>query len=175
MTDIDYDTWMLSGSSVMRDGVTIMNNYRCDLDSLGVGTRVGMMRHSDGSLHYYVNGEDQGTACENLPPGKSWVVTYIVSLSSDLFRHSESLCVLLLYLGTCVLSQNPVLLTPTLVRHICFIHGPYWIFTLLLSLGISPWILPQIEESHFPHQKIYTLFWSQFLVHPVYSGSYSVQ
>lgn len=69
MTDIDYDTWMLSGSSVMRDGVTVMNNYRCDLDSLVVGTRVGMMRHPDGSLHYYVNGEDQGTACENLPPG----------------------------------------------------------------------------------------------------------
>lgn len=71
MTDIDYDTWMLSGSSVMRDGVTVMNNYRCDLDSLVVGTRVGMMRHPDGSLHYYVNGEDQGVACENLPPGMS--------------------------------------------------------------------------------------------------------
>ena len=70
MTDIDYDTWMLSGSSVMRDGITVMNNYRCDLDSLGVGTRIGMMRHADGTLHYYVNGEDQGTACENLPQGK---------------------------------------------------------------------------------------------------------
>ena len=69
MTDIDYDTWMLSGSSVMRNGITIMNNYTFDLDKLRVGTRVGMMRHSDGSLHYYVNGEDQGAACSNLPFG----------------------------------------------------------------------------------------------------------
>ncbi|XP_076042886.1 neuralized-like protein 4 isoform X2 [Oratosquilla oratoria] len=67
MTDIDYDTWMLSGSSVMRDGVTIMNNYKCDLDSLTVGTCIGMMRHSDGGLHIYINGEDQGVTCENLP------------------------------------------------------------------------------------------------------------
>lgn len=78
MTDIDYDTWMLSGSSVMRDGVTVMNNYRCDLDSLVVGTRVGMMRHLDGSLHYYVNGEDQGTACENLPPGMFDMVSVLL-------------------------------------------------------------------------------------------------
>ncbi|KAB7508105.1 Neuralized-like protein 4 [Armadillidium nasatum] len=73
MTDIDYETWMLSGSSVMRNGVTIMNNYPCDLDSLGVGTRIGMMRHSDGTLHYYVNGEDQGAACGNLKSGL-WAV-----------------------------------------------------------------------------------------------------
>ncbi|XP_071449160.1 neuralized-like protein 4 [Hetaerina americana] len=68
MTDIDHDTWMLSGSSVMQDGVTVRNGYRCDLDSLEVGSRIGMMRHVDGSLHYYVNGEDQGMACESIPP-----------------------------------------------------------------------------------------------------------
>ena len=27
----------------------------------------GMMRHFDGSLHYTINGEDQGVACENIP------------------------------------------------------------------------------------------------------------
>ena len=69
MTDIDYDTWMLSGSSVMMNGVTIKNNYACDLDSLVIGTRIGMMRHADATLHYYVNGIDQGVACTNLPPG----------------------------------------------------------------------------------------------------------
>lgn len=27
MTDIDYDTWMLSGAAVMQDGATIKNGY----------------------------------------------------------------------------------------------------------------------------------------------------
>ena len=35
MTDIDYDTWMLSGSAVMRDGQTVRNGYCCDLNTLG--------------------------------------------------------------------------------------------------------------------------------------------
>lgn len=68
MTDIDYDTWMLSGSAVMQDGQTVRNSYCCDLDTLSVGSRLGMMRHLDGSLHYTINGEDQGIACENIPP-----------------------------------------------------------------------------------------------------------
>jgi neuralized-like protein 4 len=44
MTDIDYDTWMLSGSAVMRDGQTVRNGYCCDLDTLSVGSRLGMVR-----------------------------------------------------------------------------------------------------------------------------------
>ncbi|XP_031830044.2 neuralized E3 ubiquitin protein ligase 4 [Nomia melanderi] len=68
MTDIDHDTWMLSGSNVMRDGVTVRNNYACDLDKVVEGNRIGMMRCSDGSLHYYLDGVDQGSACTGLPP-----------------------------------------------------------------------------------------------------------
>ncbi|XP_015586465.1 neuralized-like protein 4 [Cephus cinctus] len=67
MTDIDHDTWMLSGSTVMRDGVTVRNNYSCDLDKLMEGNRIGMMRHPDTSLHYYLDGVDQGVACTGLP------------------------------------------------------------------------------------------------------------
>ncbi|KAL3244923.1 hypothetical protein MRX96_018505 [Rhipicephalus microplus] len=66
MTDITHDTWMLSGSAIMRNGNTVRNGYKCDLDQLGVGSRVGMMRDSDGCLHYFVNGEDQGVACRNI-------------------------------------------------------------------------------------------------------------
>ncbi|XP_075541254.1 neuralized E3 ubiquitin protein ligase 4 isoform X3 [Dermacentor variabilis] len=66
MTDITHDTWMLSGSTIMRNGNTVRNGYKCDLDQLGVGSRVGMMRDSDGCLHYFVNGEDQGVACRNI-------------------------------------------------------------------------------------------------------------
>lgn len=69
MTDIDYETWMLSGSAVMQDGQTVKNGYCCDLDSLGAGSRLGMMRSAeDGSLHYTINGEDQGIAIECVPP-----------------------------------------------------------------------------------------------------------
>ncbi|XP_043280017.1 neuralized-like protein 4 isoform X2 [Venturia canescens] len=68
MTDIDHDTWMLSGSTVMRDGVTLRNHYACDLDKLTEGNRIGMMRCADSSLHYYLDGVDQGAACTGLPP-----------------------------------------------------------------------------------------------------------
>ncbi|XP_038624144.1 neuralized-like protein 4 [Tachyglossus aculeatus] len=70
MTDIDYDTWMLSGTAIMQDGNTMRNNYGCDLDSLGTGSRIGMMRTAKGDLHYFINGLDQGVACSGLPPGK---------------------------------------------------------------------------------------------------------
>ncbi|XP_072447616.1 neuralized-like protein 4 isoform X4 [Chiloscyllium punctatum] len=68
MTDIDYDTWMLSGTAIMQDGNTMRNNYGCDLDSLTTGSRIGMMRSLNGDLHYYINGVDQGVACLGLPP-----------------------------------------------------------------------------------------------------------
>ncbi|CAB0034689.1 unnamed protein product [Trichogramma brassicae] len=67
MTDIDYDTWMLSGMTVMLDGAAVRNNYACDLDKLCEGNRIGMMRWPDGSLHYYLDGVDQGAACTGLP------------------------------------------------------------------------------------------------------------
>ncbi|KAJ7313244.1 hypothetical protein JRQ81_004526 [Phrynocephalus forsythii] len=70
MTDIDYDTWMLSGTAIMQDGNTMRNNYGCDLDSLTTGSRIGMMRTVKGDLHYFINGVDQGVACSGLPPGK---------------------------------------------------------------------------------------------------------
>merc|ERR550532_454855 len=69
MTDIDYDTWMLSGSAVMRDGQTVRNGYCCDLDTLSVGSRLGMVRTREGTLRYTINGVDQGVAIDNVPPG----------------------------------------------------------------------------------------------------------
>ncbi|XP_066296523.1 neuralized-like protein 4 isoform X1 [Branchiostoma lanceolatum] len=69
MTDIDYDTWMLSGSAVMQDGSTIRNGYQLDLDTLTGGSRLGMMRTSNGEMHFFVNGVDQGVACTDVPPG----------------------------------------------------------------------------------------------------------
>ena len=53
----------------MQDGATVRNGYRLDLDSLVVGSHIGMMRASDGTLHFYLNGEDQGVACTDIPTG----------------------------------------------------------------------------------------------------------
>ncbi|GFR92101.1 neuralized-like protein 4 [Elysia marginata] len=69
MTDIEHDTWMLSGSAIMQDGATIRNGYPLDLDSLTVGSRVGMMRCTDGTLHYYLDGVDQGVASTDIACG----------------------------------------------------------------------------------------------------------
>ncbi|KAI0236390.1 Neuralized-like protein 4 [Lamellibrachia satsuma] len=69
MTDIDHDTWMLSGSAIMQDGSTTRNRYSLDLDLLTVRSRVGMMRCSDGTLHYFLDGIDQGVAGNDIPSG----------------------------------------------------------------------------------------------------------
>ncbi|XP_061423176.1 LOW QUALITY PROTEIN: neuralized-like protein 4 [Lethenteron reissneri] len=67
MTDIDHDTWMLSGTAIMRDGNTVCNSYGSDLDRLGFGSRIGMLRSRHGALHYFINGVDQGPAATGLP------------------------------------------------------------------------------------------------------------
>ncbi|XP_061768430.1 neuralized-like protein 4 [Nerophis ophidion] len=97
MTDIDYDTWMLSGTSIMQDGNTMRNNYGCDLDSLTSGSRIGMMRSATGDLHYYINGVDQGVACSGLPSEVFAVVDLYgqcvqVSITSSSGPLDNSLC-----------------------------------------------------------------------------------
>ncbi|KAK1889948.1 Neuralized-like protein 4 [Dissostichus eleginoides] len=97
MTDIDYDTWMLSGTAVMQDGNTMRNNYGCDLDSLTTGSRIGMMRSASGDLHYYINGVDQGVACTGLPPEVYAVIDLYgqcvqVSITSSSGPLDNSLC-----------------------------------------------------------------------------------
>lgn len=62
MTDLDHDTIMLSGSSIMQGGNTVTNKFNCNLDDLNVGSRVGVMRKSDGTLHYFIDGVDVGIA-----------------------------------------------------------------------------------------------------------------
>ncbi|XP_065806453.1 neuralized-like protein 4 isoform X4 [Labrus bergylta] len=97
MTDIDYDTWMLSGTAIMQDGNTMRNNYGCDLDSLTTASRIGMMRSATGDLHYYINGIDQGVACTGLPPEVFAVIDLYgqcvqVSITSSSGPLDNSLC-----------------------------------------------------------------------------------
>ena len=69
MTDLARGTWVVSSASVIQDGETIMNGYACDLDKLSAGSRLGLMRKADGTLHFFVNGEDCGAAASSVPPG----------------------------------------------------------------------------------------------------------
>lgn len=57
----------------MKDGHTTLDEYGQDLDQLAEGDRVGVMRTSNGVLHIYVNGVDQGAAATNIP-SKVWAV-----------------------------------------------------------------------------------------------------
>ncbi|XP_053378607.1 neuralized-like protein 4 [Mercenaria mercenaria] len=62
-------TWVMSGSSVLKDGHSMIEEYGCDLDQLSEGDVVGVMRSSNGELHFFVNGIDQGTAATDIPAG----------------------------------------------------------------------------------------------------------
>ncbi|XP_072930436.1 neuralized-like protein 4 isoform X2 [Epargyreus clarus] len=61
-TDLNYDTYILSGAAMMKDGECVKSGYPLDLDTITVGSRVGMMWHADRSLHYYLDGMDMGKA-----------------------------------------------------------------------------------------------------------------
>ena len=36
-----------------------------------MGSRLGLARLADSTLHVYINGEDQGVACDGVPPSES--------------------------------------------------------------------------------------------------------
>ncbi len=73
MTDLVSGAWMVSGASVLQNGITIKNGYACDLDKLEEGSRLGIMRKSGGSLHFFVNGQDCGAAATSVPSGTDFV------------------------------------------------------------------------------------------------------
>ena len=58
----------------MHNGVSIIDDYGQSLDKLKVGDTVGVMRKSNGNLHFFVNGEDQGCAATNVPPAVYGVI-----------------------------------------------------------------------------------------------------
>lgn len=47
-TDLNWDTYILSGAAMMKDGECVRSGYPLDLDTLTVGSRVG-------ELHSVVN------------------------------------------------------------------------------------------------------------------------
>ncbi|XP_033095414.1 neuralized-like protein 4 [Anneissia japonica] len=88
MTDLDHDTWMLSGSSVLTNGNTIKNGYSMDLDVLEVNHKVGIMRKADGTLHFFHNGVDQGVACSSVSPNVYAIIDLYGQCSRVSLAHS---------------------------------------------------------------------------------------
>lgn len=68
----------------MQDGSTIRNGYPLDLDTLTVGSRIGMMRCADATLHYFLNGVDQGMACSEIPTGNEFEQSLLNDFGLDL-------------------------------------------------------------------------------------------
>lgn len=67
MTNVRSGTWMMTGNGVMHNGITVLEQYGQNLDRLQVGDRVGVVRKDDGTVHFWVNGVDQGPAATNVP------------------------------------------------------------------------------------------------------------
>ncbi|XP_063932045.1 neuralized-like protein 4 isoform X2 [Zophobas morio] len=64
---IQNPSWIMSGMSFFRSGNCVIERYGTDLDKLNQDDRIGLMRTSEGDLIFYVNGESQGVAAENVP------------------------------------------------------------------------------------------------------------
>lgn len=67
MTNVRTGTWMMTGNGVMHNGIAIVEQYGISLDRLIAGDRVGVMRKCDGTLHFFVNGVDQGPGATMVP------------------------------------------------------------------------------------------------------------
>ena len=57
----------MHGCALVKHGRQRINDYGRDIESLDIGDAVGIARMGR-KLKFYVNGTDQGTAEDNLPP-----------------------------------------------------------------------------------------------------------
>ncbi|XP_059055194.1 neuralized-like protein 4 isoform X2 [Achroia grisella] len=122
-TDLSWDTYILSGAAMMKDGECVRSGYPLDLDTLTVGSRVGMMWHADRSLHYYLDGMDMG---------KAWYVPHLnIYAVVDLYGQCTQVTILqneeraFNYNG-CINSDNSLLNN---ARVLPSPPPPYWSFS----------------------------------------------
>ena len=67
LSGFGQDSWIMHGSALVKHGRQRVNDYGRDIESLDIDDAVGIARVGK-KLKFYVNGVDQGTAEENLPP-----------------------------------------------------------------------------------------------------------
>ena len=74
----------MHGSALVKHGRQRINDYGRDIESLDIGDAVGIARVGR-KLKFYVNGKDQGTAEDNLPP--------VVYPMVDLYGKCTQVCI----------------------------------------------------------------------------------
>nr|XP_034336321.1 neuralized-like protein 4 isoform X5 [Crassostrea gigas] len=101
MTNMRSGTWMMTGTGVMHNGTTVIDMYGQNLDRLKAGDRVGVKRRGDGTLHFYVNGIDQGQGATGVPPNVYGVIDlYGQAAQTTIVDHTGIFAVIDLY-GQC--------------------------------------------------------------------------
>lgn len=60
-----------SGTSIIHDGLVFNSTFPIDLDQLQVGTRIGLVRHEDGSVDIVLDGEEKYQAFTDVPEGNT--------------------------------------------------------------------------------------------------------
>lgn len=85
-TDLDHDTIMISGTTLMFNGVTVRNDMPFDLDTCAVaGSKIGVLRDND-SIHFFINGVDQGT----LLFANNFLINFIINFNFNSHTHKRS-------------------------------------------------------------------------------------
>ena len=72
----------------MHNGTTVIDDYGQNLDKLKVGDRVAVVRKDNGTVHFFVNSEDQGPAATNVPDRVYGVI--------DLYGQAAQVCIIFL-------------------------------------------------------------------------------
>ena len=67
------ESWLISGDGVYQNGSRVVSRYGPNINSLLVGHTVGILVDNNHGLHLYVNGVDQGVACQDIPE-RVWAV-----------------------------------------------------------------------------------------------------
>ncbi|CAB0011105.1 unnamed protein product [Nesidiocoris tenuis] len=62
--------WYIQGNSLMYCGEVLKPHYCSSIEWLRPGNRLGVKRCADSSLHFYIDGVDQGIGAFNVPKGR---------------------------------------------------------------------------------------------------------
>ena len=86
LSGFGQDSWIMHGCALVKHGRQRINDYGRDIESLDIGDAVGIARMGR-KVKFYVNGTDQGTAEDNLPP--------VVYLMVDLYGKCTQISIVL--------------------------------------------------------------------------------
>lgn len=69
-----------------------MSNRPCpsfNLDTMGAGSRVGVVVSEDHNLHLFIDGEDMGPMCHNIPNSMYMYITLLHNSIPILYRDAN--------------------------------------------------------------------------------------